>query len=315
MRACTAPLAPSAPSAPSAAPTSRGATAPPARPASCSWRRSDAGRGAGPARCRPPQDGHGEPRAADGWCVGCGGGGCGGCCCCCGCCGAQVPRCPGAQVPRCRASLCRTRVRHPASTWAGHRSPRWPTAPTAPPHASAAGRNAPSRGRSGAAARRVQGRAGQGSRRRRHTAVQRVANGASPRPGAPGASGLPPPDRAGAAASVRPPYDTPRDQQEVQAVKQTATLRKKPPRAQSSADAGWRACLDIRACKPVGAGTWAVAVPPAESSQRGAGWGELVDNGFSVRWHACPMWGTSLQRDHPAPRKDHRTGRAGPIAL
>jgi putative transposase len=58
--------------------------------------------------------------------------------------------------------------------------------------------------------------------------------------------------------------------------------------AKSISDAGWAAFLAIPSFKAVCAGRSVVAVPPAETSQKGAGCGRLVSKGLSVRWHHCP---------------------------
>ena len=83
---------------------------------------------------------------------------------------------------------------------------------------------------------------------------------------------------------------------------QTAHLLRNHHPAKSIADAGWRAFLRILAFTAGGAGKRAVAVSPASTSQRCSGphCGIIVAKGVSVRWHACPDCGTSLQRDHNA---------------
>jgi putative transposase len=79
--------------------------------------------------------------------------------------------------------------------------------------------------------------------------------------------------------------------------------------AEAISDAGWSAFLIILAFKAVCAGKRAVAVPPAFTSQTCSGCGVLVSKGLSVRWHACPDGGTSLQRDHTAATNRERRGQ------
>jgi putative transposase len=43
---------------------------------------------------------------------------------------------------------------------------------------------------------------------------------------------------------------------------------------------------------------------------RKAGCGAVVYKGLSVRWHSCPVCGTSLHRDHNAAKKRERRGRS-----
>jgi transposase len=82
----------------------------------------------------------------------------------------------------------------------------------------------------------------------------------------------------------------------------TANLLQQHHRAKAIADAGWRGFLSILAFKAANAGKRAVAVPPASTSQACSGGGVSVQQGFSVRWHACPECGTSRHRDHHAAR-------------
>jgi putative transposase len=81
---------------------------------------------------------------------------------------------------------------------------------------------------------------------------------------------------------------------------QTANMVRNHHLAKSISDAGWAAFLSILTYKAACAGRRVVAVPPAYTSQRCSGCGELVAKGLSVRWHACPECGTSLHRDHNA---------------
>ncbi|HEV2458576.1 MAG TPA: transposase, partial [Ktedonobacterales bacterium] len=71
----------------------------------------------------------------------------------------------------------------------------------------------------------------------------------------------------------------------------------------------WAAFLAILACTAGGAGQRVLAVNPAFTSQRCCGCGVIVSQGVSVRWHACPDCGTSLQRDHNAARNILRLGQ------
>src|SRR5262249_4866134 len=80
--------------------------------------------------------------------------------------------------------------------------------------------------------------------------------------------------------------------------------------AKSIADAGWRAFLAILACKAASAGTRVQAVTPAFSSPACSGCGVLVQQGLSVRWHACPDCGTSRHRDYNAAMNILRLGQA-----
>jgi putative transposase len=70
--------------------------------------------------------------------------------------------------------------------------------------------------------------------------------------------------------------------------------------AKSISDAGWAAFLTILSFKAACAGREVVAVNPAFTSQTCSGCGEMVSKGLSVRWHACPVCGTELHRDHNA---------------
>jgi putative transposase len=93
---------------------------------------------------------------------------------------------------------------------------------------------------------------------------------------------------------------------------QTATMLKHHALAKSIHDAGWTQFLSILAFKAAYAGTRAVAVPPAFTSQRcsGPGCGTIVHQGLSVRWHVCPDCGTTLHRDHNAARNRERLGQS-----
>jgi putative transposase len=80
--------------------------------------------------------------------------------------------------------------------------------------------------------------------------------------------------------------------------------------AKSITDAGWGAFLIILTDKAACAGRRVIAVNPAYTSQRCSGCGEGVSKGFSVRWHTCPVCGTSLHRDHNAAKNTERAGQA-----
>jgi putative transposase len=80
--------------------------------------------------------------------------------------------------------------------------------------------------------------------------------------------------------------------------------------AKSISDAGWGAFLTILTYKAVCAGRRVIAVNPAFTSQRCSGCGEVVHKGLSVRWHTCPVCGTSLHRDHNAAKNIERAGQA-----
>jgi putative transposase len=97
---------------------------------------------------------------------------------------------------------------------------------------------------------------------------------------------------------------------------QTANMLKNHHLAKSISDAGWSQFLSILAFKAACAGKRTLAVPPAYTSQRCSGCGVLVAKGLSVRWHACPHCGTSLQRDQNAARNIERLGqsRQGAVA-
>jgi putative transposase len=87
--------------------------------------------------------------------------------------------------------------------------------------------------------------------------------------------------------------------------------------AKSISDAGWSAFLAILTFKAANAGNAGnagkrvQAVNPAFTSQAcsGPGCGAIVQKGLSVRWHACPVCGTSLHRDHNAARNILRLGQ------
>jgi putative transposase len=81
---------------------------------------------------------------------------------------------------------------------------------------------------------------------------------------------------------------------------QTANMVKNHQLAKSISDAGWSAFLAILAAKAAYAGKRVAAVPPTFTSQASSGCGVVVQKALSVRWHACPVCGTSLHRDHQA---------------
>jgi putative transposase len=91
---------------------------------------------------------------------------------------------------------------------------------------------------------------------------------------------------------------------------QPANLVKNHHLAKSINDAGWGAFLIILTDTAAGAGRRVIGVNPAYTSQRCSGCGELVHKGLSVRWHSCPVCGTSLHRDHNAARNIERAGQA-----
>ena len=91
---------------------------------------------------------------------------------------------------------------------------------------------------------------------------------------------------------------------------QPANLVKYHHLAKSISDAGWGAFLIMLTHKAACAGRRIVAVNPASTSQICSGCGALAYKGLSVRWHACPDCGTSLQRDHYAARNIERAGQA-----
>jgi putative transposase len=98
---------------------------------------------------------------------------------------------------------------------------------------------------------------------------------------------------------------------------QTANMVKNHHLAKSISDAGWGAFLIILTYKAAWAGRRIVAVNPTYTSQKCSGCGELVEKGLSVRWHSCPVCGTSLHRDHNAAKNIERLGRSlqGGVAL
>jgi putative transposase len=94
---------------------------------------------------------------------------------------------------------------------------------------------------------------------------------------------------------------------------QPANMMKNHHLAKSIRDAGWGAFLIIltdKTDKAACAGRRVSGVNPAYTSQRCSGCGELVYQGLSVRWHACPVRGTSLHRDHNAAKNRERAGLA-----
>jgi putative transposase len=91
---------------------------------------------------------------------------------------------------------------------------------------------------------------------------------------------------------------------------QTANLLNNHYLAASIQDAAWSAFLSVPAYKAAGATRRAVAVNPAFISQICSGCGSMLQQGFSVRWHACRDCGTSLHRDHNAAKNRERAGHA-----
>jgi putative transposase len=80
--------------------------------------------------------------------------------------------------------------------------------------------------------------------------------------------------------------------------------------AKRISDAGWAAFLTILAAKAADAGRRVVAVPPASTSQRCSGCGEMVQKGLFARWRSCPDCGASLRRDRTAARNRERLGQS-----
>jgi putative transposase len=70
--------------------------------------------------------------------------------------------------------------------------------------------------------------------------------------------------------------------------------------AKSIGDAAWSQFRAALTHKAESAGRAVVAVPPAYTSQRCSGCGEVVPKALSVRIHACPRCGLRLDRDHNA---------------
>jgi putative transposase len=91
---------------------------------------------------------------------------------------------------------------------------------------------------------------------------------------------------------------------------QPANMVKNHHLAKSITDAGWGAFLTILMYKAACAGRRVMGVNPAYTSQRCSGCGELVYKSLSVRWHRCPVCGTSLHRDHNAAKNIERLGRS-----
>jgi putative transposase len=70
--------------------------------------------------------------------------------------------------------------------------------------------------------------------------------------------------------------------------------------AKSIADAAWSQLVQFTTYKAANAGRCAVQVNPRHTSQMCSGCGELVEKNLSVRIHACPGCGLTLDRDHNA---------------
>jgi putative transposase len=87
--------------------------------------------------------------------------------------------------------------------------------------------------------------------------------------------------------------------------------------AKSIQDAGWGAFLTILTHKAACAGRRVIGINPAYTSQTCSGCGVVVQKGLSVRWHSCPVCGTSLHRDHNAAKNIERLGQSlqGGVAL
>jgi putative transposase len=80
--------------------------------------------------------------------------------------------------------------------------------------------------------------------------------------------------------------------------------------AKSIQDAGWGAFRITLAYKAACAGCRVVAINRAYTSQTCSGGGVMVSKGLSVRWHACPVCGARLHRDHNAAKHIDRAGQA-----
>jgi len=91
---------------------------------------------------------------------------------------------------------------------------------------------------------------------------------------------------------------------------QTASMVRNHHLAKSISDVGWAQLLSILSDKAACAGKQAVAVSPAFTSQACSGCGVLVSKGLSVRWHICPVCGTSLHRDQNAAKNREQAGQA-----
>jgi putative transposase len=88
-----------------------------------------------------------------------------------------------------------------------------------------------------------------------------------------------------------------------------ASLLRNHHLAKFLADAGWSQFLDTLSVTAACAGQEVVAVDPACTSQLCSGCGALVQKGLSVRWHECPVCGTSLHRDHNSAKTIHGRGQ------
>jgi putative transposase len=74
-------------------------------------------------------------------------------------------------------------------------------------------------------------------------------------------------------------------------------------------DAGWYAFRRILTCKAAWAGKRVETIPPAFTTQDGSGCGERIEKSLSVRTHACPTCGSTLDRDENAALNILRLGR------
>jgi transposase len=90
---------------------------------------------------------------------------------------------------------------------------------------------------------------------------------------------------------------------------QTANMVRNQRLAKRISDAGWSQFLVILCAKAAFAGRRVIAAPPAFTSHRCSGCGILAQQGFSVRWHARPDCGTSLQRDQNGALNIQRLGQ------
>jgi putative transposase len=98
---------------------------------------------------------------------------------------------------------------------------------------------------------------------------------------------------------------------------QVRTMIRNHHLAKSISDVCWAAFLSILSFKAACASRSVVAVDPAFTSQTCSGCGVMVSKGLSVRWHFCPEYGTSLNRDHNAANNREQAGQAlqGGVAL
>lgn len=77
-------------------------------------------------------------------------------------------------------------------------------------------------------------------------------------------------------------------------------MRKNHCLAKGIADASWNQFVLVTTSKAAEAGHRFVLVDPGNTSKRCSRCGQLVEKGLSVRVHACPVCGLSLDRDENA---------------